>query len=176
MLTSLQVSGVAAPAAHWYAVQIRYRYEKRAAAQLQRKGVETFLPLRSEIHRWSDRRKPVEVPLFPGYAFVRVDQSFAARQGVLQTGGLIGWVSVGREAAVIPAKQIVDLKKLLAQKVPCSLYPFLRVGQRVRIRGGCLDRLEGVLDQRERKSLVISIDCIQRSVAVEVEGYELEMI
>lgn len=165
-----------AGAAQWYAVQIRYRFEKRAAAQLQRNGVEAFLPLRVELRQWSDRRKPIEVPLFPGYAFVRVDQSFALRLQVLHTAGLTRFVRFAGEPVMIPAKQIDDLKKLLAQKVPCSLYPFLKVGERVRVRGGCLDGLEGIIDQREPGNLVISIDCIQKSVAITIEGYELEMI
>jgi transcription antitermination factor NusG len=160
----------------WYAIQVRYRFEKQVASQLQSKGLETYLPLLAEIHHWSDRRQPVDVPLFPGYAFVRVDRSSGARLGVLHTGGIIGFVSFGNELVAIPVKQIDDLKMLLAQKVPCSLYPFLRVGQRVRIRGGCLDGLEGILDQHQEKNLVIAIECIERSVAIKIEGYELELI
>jgi transcription antitermination factor NusG len=160
----------------WYAIQIRYRFEKRVATQLTNKGVETFLPLLGEIHRWSDRRKPVNVPLFPGYAFVRVDRSPSVRLGVLHTAGIIGFISFGSEVVAVPGKQIEDLRMLLSQKVPCSLYPFLKVGQRVRLRGGCLDGLEGILDQHEEKNLVISIECIQRSVAIKIEGYELELI
>ncbi len=160
----------------WYAIQTRHRLEKRVATQLKNKGVETFLPLLAEIHRWSDRRKPVDVPLFPGYAFVRVDQSSVARLGVLHTGGVIGFVSFGSEAPPVPAKQIEDLQTLLSRKVPCSLHPFLKVGQRVRIRGGCLEGLEGILDQRGEKNLVISLESIQRSVAIRIEGYELELI
>lgn len=161
---------------HWYAIQIRHRYEKRAASQLRNKSVETFLPLRAEIHQWTDRRKPIDVPLFPGYAFVRVDRSSDARLGVLNTGGVIGFVTFGSEALAVPAKQVEDLQKLLSEKVPCSLYPFLKVGQRVRIRGGCLNGLEGILDQRDPKRLVISIECIERSVAIAIAGYELELI
>lgn len=161
---------------HWYAIHIRHRYEKRAASQLHNKSVETFLPLRAEIHQWSDRRKPVDIPLFPGYAFVRVDRSSSARLGVLNTGGVIGFVTFGSEVFPVPAKQVEDLQRLLSEKVPCSLYPFLKVGKRVRIRGGCLNGLEGILDQRDPKRLVISIDCIERSVAIAIAGYELELV
>lgn len=59
----------------WYAIHIRYRFEKKAVQQLQEKSIETFLPLRTEIHPWSDRHKEIRVPLFPGYAFVHIDQS-----------------------------------------------------------------------------------------------------
>jgi transcription antitermination factor NusG len=98
------------------------------------------------------------------------------RMELLHTEGVIGLISFGGEAIPIPAKQIDDLQKLLSQKVPCSLHAFLKAGQHVRIRGGCLDGLEGILEQQGDKNLVISIESIQRAVALTIEGYELEMI
>jgi transcription antitermination factor NusG len=163
-------------AAQWYAIQTRYRFERRVAAQLQNKEVETFLPLLEEIHRWSDRQKSVEVPLFSGYVFVRLFPSSASRLSVVRTEGVMGFVTFRGDATPIPSKQIEDLQRLLSQKVPCSLHAFLKIGQRVRIRGGCLDGLEGILEQSGRKHLVISIECIQRSVAIQIEGYELELV
>jgi transcription antitermination factor NusG len=87
----------------------------------------------------------------------------------------MGFVNAHGAASPIPARQVDDLRRLLAQKVPCALRAFLEVGQRVRIRGGCLDGLEGILAQSSQKTLVISVECIQRSVAVTIEGYELEL-
>ncbi len=159
----------------WFAIQTRYRFEKKVAAQLSQKRVEVYLPLRMETHAWSDRQKPVSIPLFPGYAFVNLDPSRDSRQAVLQTSGLIGFVSFGGKDAAVPQKQIEDLQLLLQQKVSFSLYPFVHAGQRVRIRGGCLQGLEGVLMQNEKKKLVISIESIQRSLAVELQGYELDL-
>lgn len=163
-------------AAQWYAIQTRYRFERRIAAQLQNKEVETFLPLLEEIHRWSDRLKSVDVPLFSGYVFVRLYPSSASRLKVVRTEGVISFVTFGGGATPIPSKQIEDLQRLLSQKVSCSLHAFLKIGQRVRIRGGCLDGLEGILKQSGQKKLVISIECIQRSVAIQIEGYELELV
>ncbi|MBZ5650149.1 MAG: UpxY family transcription antiterminator [Acidobacteriia bacterium] len=160
----------------WYVVQTRYRFESKVAAQLRGKGVETFLPLVNESHRWSDRQKTVSLPLFSGYVFVRLQPSAPWRTRVLRTEGVMGFVQVHGDASPIPSRQIDDLRRLLAQKLPCALHAFLRVGQRVRIRGGCLDGLEGVLAQSSRKTLVISIGCIERSVAVTIEGYELELV
>lgn len=162
----------------WYAVQTRYRFETRIAAQLQSKGIETFLPLLNETHRWSDRQKSVSLPLFSGYVFVRLTSSTPIRTSVLRTQGVIGFVSANShgDASPIPAGQIDDLRRLLMQKVPCALRAFLKVGQRVRIRGGCLDGLEGILGQGSQKTLVISVECIQRSVTVTIEGYELELV
>jgi transcription antitermination factor NusG len=159
----------------WFALQTRYRFEKKVAAQLNQKSLEAYLPLRMENHAWSDRRKSVAIPLFPGYVFVNIDLSRNARQAVLQTAGLIGFVSFGGKAEAVPRKQIEDLQLLLQKKVSFSLYPFVEVGQRVRIRGGCLHGLEGVLMQREKKKLVISIESIQRSLAIELQGYELDL-
>ncbi len=95
---------------------------------------------------------------------------------LLHTEGVIGLINVRGVAPPIPAKQIDDLQKLLSQKIPCALHAFVKVGQKVRIRGGCLDGLEGTLEQRGEKNLVISIESIQRAVAITIEGYELEMV
>ncbi len=165
-------SGVRLP--EWFALQTRYRFEKRVAEQLEAKGMEVFLPLRRENHQWSDRRKVVTIPLFPGYGFVRVEQAMDARRAVLKTVGLMGFVNFRGTAAAVPTKQINDLRLLLSEKVPFSLYPFVQVGRRVRIRGGCLNGVEGVLAQ-EKGKLVISIDSIQRSLAIEIQGYELDL-
>ncbi len=160
----------------WYVVQTRYRLETRIAAQLQRKGIETFLPLIHETHRWSDRQKIISLPLFSGYVFVRLSSPAPAPASLLRTEGVMGFVKVHGDASLIPSRQIDDLRRMLAQKLPCVLCAFLKVGQRVRIRGGCLDGLEGILAQNGQKKLVISIECIQRSLAVTIEGYDLELV
>lgn len=159
----------------WFAVETRHRFERRVVHQLSRIGIETFLPERTEIRSWSDRKKRVAIPLFAGYTFVRLDRSRKTRLRVLQTAGVIGLVSTSGEPVPVPREQLEQLRRLLRQKVPCSLQPFLRTGQRVRIRGGSLDGVEGILMDSGAKSLVISIDCLQRSVAVRIEGYELEL-
>jgi transcription antitermination factor NusG len=160
----------------WYSIQTRYRFERKVTAQLQHKGLQTFLPLLEEFRRWSDRRQPVYIPLFSGYTFARFELCAGVRLELLHTEGVIGLISCRGVAIPIPAKQIDDLQMLLSQKAPCSLHAFLKVGQRVRIRGGCLDGLEGILDERGEKNLVISIESIQRAVAITIEGYELELI
>jgi transcription antitermination factor NusG len=160
----------------WYSIQTRYRFERKVTAQLQHKGLQTFLPLLEEFHRWSDRRQSIHIPLFSGYTFAYFNLCSGLRIDILHTEGVIGIISVRGLPIPIPSQQIEDLQKLLAQKVPCSLHAFLKVGQAVRIRGGCLDGLEGILEQRGDKNLVISIESIQRSVAITIEGYELELI
>jgi transcription antitermination factor NusG len=161
----------------WYAVCSRSRHEKIAATALANSGVITFLPLVSEMRSWSDRRKLVEVPLFPGYLFVRIPNSAEARLCVLKISGVVQFV--GNRTGVVPIedKEINDVRMVLEQKISCSPYPFLNVGQRVRIRGGSLDGVEGVLVKRASTSkLVISVELIQRSLALEVHNFDIEAI
>lgn len=160
----------------WFAIQTRFRFEKRVAAQLSRKGCEIYLPLRTERHPWSDRQKNVTIPLFPGYAFVQMDWSAAERRRVLETAGLIGFVSFGSFVAPVPRQQIESLQLLLKENTAFSVHPFVKAGQRVRVRGGSLDGLEGIFLQGDHGKLLISIETIQRSVAIEIRGYELELI
>jgi transcription termination/antitermination protein NusG len=162
-------------AAHWYAIQTKYRVEKRVTTELSKKGFDTFAPVLQEIHRWSDRSKRINIPLFSGYLFVHTNLSRETRTRVLRTPGVLRFVEFAGAAAPVPSKQIEDLQALLQDNIACSLHAFLKVGRRVRIRGGCLDGMEGILEHTGEKKLVISIDCIERSVAVQIEGYELEL-
>jgi len=161
----------------WYAVQMRRRFEKKAAAQLRNKGIVTFLPLLKESHRWSDRCQVVEKPLFPGYGFVQLPASPNLRLRVLQTVGVTGFVMMNGAPIPVPEQQVEDVRLLLANEIACRAYPFLKVGQKVRVRGGCLDGLEGILiSENKDHSLVISIESIQRSVALRIDGYDVEAV
>ena len=159
----------------WYAIQTRCRFEKKVATQLQNKGIATYLPLVKQIHRWSDRRQVVEQPLFPGYGFVRFHDSPARRLRVLQTAGVNGFVMMNGFPVPVPEQQLEDVRLLLANEIACRAYPFLKAGQRVRIRGGCLDGLEGIyVAPGTGKKLVISIVPMQKSIAVSIDDYDFE--
>jgi transcription antitermination factor NusG len=160
----------------WYAVHTMARHEKRVAKQLLESGVPTFLPLMQQIHKWSDRRAKVEVPLFSCYAFVRIIQTTAQRLKVLRTPGVNGFVGSERVGTPIPNEEIEYLQKAVREKIPLAVHPFLTAGKRVRIRGGALDGVEGILVGRAGdKSLVVSVELLQRSVSIRVEGYHLEL-
>jgi transcription antitermination factor NusG len=162
---------------HWYAVRTRAHHEKKATTQLEDRGITTFLPLIAQKHRWSDRNKTVQLPLFSCYTFVRIAVCREQRLITLQTPGVLGFVGIGGVAFPIPDKEIEDIQTLLAQNVTCALHPFVRVGQKVRIRGGCLDGVEGLLVAKNSdRSLVVSIELIQRSVAVRIDGYDVEPV
>jgi transcriptional antiterminator NusG len=162
---------------YWYAVSSRSRHETMVATALTNTGVTTFLPLVSEMHSWSDRRKLVDVPLFPGYVFVQIPNSAEAKLRVLKTSGVVQFVGNRKGAVPIQDKEISDVRAVLEQKIGCSPYPFLQLGQRVRIRGGSLDSIEGILVGRDSASkLVISIELIQRSLAVRVYNFDVEAV
>ena len=174
---SLPISEIVQPEPSWYALQTYARSEKKVVMQLQGKGVETFLPISKEIHRWSDRRKTVELALLPGYVFVRAVLTLQTRLNVLQTYGVNSFVTFGGEVPPIPDQQIAELRLLSENNINCSQTPFINIGQRVRVRGGCLEGLQGILVSRHgEKVLVLSIDSIQRSIAIEIGEYKLEPI
>jgi len=140
-------------------------------------GVTTFLPLVTEIHRWSDRHKSVDVPLFPGYVFVQIPAEREAQLRVLKTSGVVQFVGNQQGAVPIPDQEIASVHSVLEEKVDCAPYPFLQLGQRVRIRGGSLDGIEGILVRRDSAcNLVISIELIQRSLAVSVCNFDVEPV
>jgi len=177
MLNWAQNGEVAMANPSWFAIQTRSRHEKKVADEIQQKGISSFLPLVTRLHRWSDRQKEVQLPLFPGYVFVRTPPSDKVRISVLQTPGVARFVGSQGHGTPIPDKQIEDIRSILDKNVPFELYPFIEINQRVRIRGGALDGVEGTLVAKNLdQSLVVSIDLIQRSVLVRVTGYELEKV
>ena len=161
----------------WFAVQTRARHEKVVAQRLTEKGIDTFLPLVRQLHRWSDRQKTVELPLFGCYVFVKLAPGNQERQRVLMVDGTLKLVGTMGEGTSIPDEQIDAIRTLVEQGLPYSSHPFLKIGQRVRIRSGALNGVEGVLVSRSgERSLIISLDAIQRSLAVRIEGYDVEPI
>jgi transcription antitermination factor NusG len=162
---------------HWYAIHTMARHEKRIAQQLQEKRVFTFLPLVQQIHRWSDRWSKVEVPLFSCYAFVRITQTAEERMNVLRTPGVHGFVGNERQGTPIPDQQIENIQKAIRERIPCAVHPFISAGQRVRIRSGSLDGVEGILMcQGGGQSVVVSVELLRRSVSIRVEGYDIELV
>jgi transcriptional antiterminator NusG len=167
----------ATEADNWYALHTRARHEKMVTQRLVERGVETFLPIVSEVRRWSDRKKTVQLPLFGCYVFARFAPNRAERLRVLRVDGVLGLVGARGEGSPIPDEQIDAVRALISGELPWSSHPFLEIGQRVRIRSGALDGVEGILVARNGdRTLVISVNAIQRSLAVRVEGYEVEPV
>jgi transcription antitermination factor NusG len=161
----------------WFAVRTRPRHEKKVELVLQEKGIQAFLPLFGAKHQWSDRRRIVHSPLFPGYVFTRIVEATDAHVSVLRTAGVIAFVGVRGKGLAIPNGQIEAVQAILDGGISFTPHPFLHVGQRVRIRGGCLDGLEGILHAKNGdQSLIVSVAMIQRAIAIRVAGYQVEPI
>ena len=161
----------------WYAIHTRSQHEKSVSAQLQDQGITTFLPLITELHRWSDRRKRVQLPLFSCYTFLHMPLVPELWAKVLRVGGVLGFVGVRGQGVPIPKGQIESIRTLLGISAPYTLCPFLKVGQHVRVRGGSLDGIEGILVSRNGdRTLVISVEPIQRSLALQLGEYQVEPI
>src|ERR1700723_396968 len=170
-------AGVEARAESWYALHTRSRTKKLVAQRLAEGGVTPFLPMVTEVRRWSARKKSVQLPLFGCYMFARFVPSRTDRLRVLGIDGVLRLVGARGEGSPIPDEQVDAVRRLVESEMPWASHPFLKVGQRVRIRSGALDGLEGILVSRNGdNTLVISVDAIQRSLSVRVEGYAVEAL
>jgi transcription antitermination factor NusG len=152
---------------HWYAVYTNSNHERRIAEHLSARAVEYFLPLYESVRRWKDRRVTLQIPLFPNYIFVYT--ALRDRLRVLQIPGVVNLVGVNGTPSVICAEEIRALRKGLELGIRAEPYPYLSVGRHVRVVGGPLAGVEGVLlERKNRTRVVISLGAIRRSVAVEI--------
>jgi len=174
---SLPITPVTESDARWYAIRTRSRHEKVAARELDAQGIPVFLPVVTSVRQWSDRRTQVELPLFPGYAFVRVSYFSGDRVRVLRATGVVSFVGQTAVGTSIPDEQIETIRTILIRRVPVKDHPFLDVGQRVRVRNGSLSGVEGILlAVKGSRSLVISVEPIQRSLCISLDDYDVETI
>ena len=151
----------------WFALRTKPRAEKAVAEALRAKGYEEFLPLHFERRRWSDRVASVEVPLFPSYLFCRFD--VRQRLPILTTPGVMLVVGAAKQPEPVDETEIASLQALVASRLPLQAWPYLHIGQRIRIIGGPLAGAEGILQSvKSRNRLVVSVTLLQRSVAVEI--------
>jgi transcription antitermination factor NusG len=153
----------------WFALQVRSQRENHVADQLSAKGYELFLPLYSSRKRWSDRVKKVEEPLFPGYLFCRFDPY--DRLPILKTPWLLQIVGFNHTPSPVDDEEISAVRRLIASGAAAEPWPFIAIGERVRIESGPLRGVVGVLTQlKGNHKLVVSITLLQRSVAVEIDS------
>jgi transcription antitermination factor NusG len=157
----------------WYAVYTSANHEKKAAAEISRRGVESFLPVYRTFRRWSDRRVELELPLFQSYVFVHL--SLSDRLKVLQVPGVVRLVGFGGLPAPLPDDQMQALRAGLNGQLRAEPHPFLTAGRRVRLRDGPLMGMQGILLRRKGKfRVVISIGLIQRALSVDVDVADVE--
>jgi transcription antitermination factor NusG len=159
---------------NWYALYTCPRHEKCVAQQIEQRSISCFLPLYRSVRRWKDRRKELELALFPGYVFVRL--ALKDRLRVLQLPSAVRLVSFNGQPAALPEAEIDQLRERLARG-SVEPHPYLRVGRRVRVCGGPMQGLEGIIVRRkDRCRVVFSLDLIMRSVAVEVDESDVEPV
>jgi transcription antitermination factor NusG len=153
---------------NWYALRVRSRHEKQVSTALRLKGYEEFLPLYRSRNKWADRYKTVDLPLLSGYVFCRIDP--LDMLPALVTPGVIDTVRVGKKAAVLEEAEIARLQSLASSALNFQPWPYLQVGDRVRVRDGPMSGIEGIMIQMKNSlRVVLSVDLLQRSVAIEID-------
>ena len=167
----------------WYAVYTRSRHEQQASLRLAEKSIETFFPRIEVWSQWKDRRKRIQKPLFAGYLFVHTEMDPYRRIEILETNGVVKILGAHNEGPLpIPDSQIDSIRRILTADVAFSYHPYLNVGDRVRVVAGPLAGAEGILlGHRSRKSgsssgvkLVVSVDLLNRAIAVEIDATLVE--
>jgi transcription antitermination factor NusG len=156
------------PSLPWFALQVRTRKESLVSAHLQAQGYECLLPIYKSSRKWSDRVKEVEQPLFPGYLFCRFE--FENRRPLVVTPGVLQIVGIGKTATPIADAEIAAVQLAQASGLPTQPWPYIEVGERVRVNYGTLSGLEGILiNFKGNHRVVLSVTLLQRSVAMEVD-------
>lgn len=167
------VTTVSGGAEHWFAAYTNANHEKKVSHQLQRKMISHYLPIYRSVRRWKDRKVNLEMPLFPGYVFVRI--ALHDRSEVLRIPGVACLVSFNGMPAEIPAGEIEALRASLNRGLRAEPHPYLTAGRKVILQSGPLAGLTGIVLRRKNgKSLIISLSLIQRAIAVELDEADLE--
>jgi transcription antitermination factor NusG len=156
----------------WYAAYTCANHEKCVAGQLEQRTVEHFLPLYESVRRWKDRRVRLQLPLFPGYVFVRT--ALRDRLQILEIPGVVRLVGFNGTPTAMPDDEMEALRDGLSRQLRTEPHPYLTVGRRVRIIGGPFQGLEGILlRKRGNFRVVLSLDLIQRSIVVDVDASDV---
>lgn len=159
----------------WMALYTRHQHEKSVAQLLAGKGIEAFLPLYDTAHRWKDRIKHLSLPLFPNYVFVF--SGLLERGAILSTPGIYDFVRISGLPAVIPSEQIEAVRRVVEGGLQAEPHPFLKSGDRVRVKSGPLEGVEGILVRKKGfYRLILSVELLVRSISVEVEVADVERL
>lgn len=168
------VNGLSYSSKEWYAVYTVVRHEKVVSTALTENNIESFLPLVEVTSQWKDRKKRVLMPLFPGYLFVNI--RLQERWNVLNTRGVVKVLGVNGNPVPVPVEQIDAINKLLENRLKYEPYSYFATGKEVVVTNGPLQGIRGkIVDKRGGCRLVLSVDIIQRSVAVEVDIRDVEI-
>jgi transcription antitermination factor NusG len=156
----------------WYALRTRSRHEKVVRDQLVHQGIEPLLPTVKRLSQWKDRKKEVEVPLFSGYCFVRLEWN--QRLPVLKTTGVVDIVGGGHRPEPIPDEEITSLQTLMTSVLPYDPHPYLQEGMLVEVIRGPLQGIRGILLRKDKRHrLVLGVRLIQQAAAVEIDTADI---
>lgn len=162
---------------NWYAVYTKSRREKVVQTFLQENQIECYLPLQKVLKQWSDRKKWVEEPLIRGYIFVNIanDREYLE---VLQTDGVVKFITFEGKAAVIPEKQINNIKLLLASEEELEVVPDnIEPGSDIVVHAGPLKGLEGsLIEWRGKHRVKVELETIGQSILVEIPAVYLRKV
>jgi len=171
--TASQLQLVTRP--EWYAAYTHARHEKKVAQQLEERGIEHFLPVYRSVRLWKDRRKELDLVLFPGYVFTCIDRVDKLR--VLQLPGVVRFVSFNGQPTPLARADLEALRNALQQGVRAEHHPYLTAGRRVKVVRGPLTGATGILLRLKTNCrIVISIEAIMRSVSVEIDESDIEAV
>jgi transcription termination/antitermination protein NusG len=172
-MTELSANGSNPVPREWWAVYTRHQHEKTVAENFSSSGLEVFLPLHSVVRQWKDRKKHLSLPLFPCYVFLRGESG--RRVQVLSTPGVHSIVTIAGRPAAVPEVEIEAIRRAVESPLLVEPHPFLRRGDRVRIKSGPLADIEGILIRRKSSyRLILSAELLQKSIAVEVDAFSVE--
>ena len=161
---------------YWYAIYVRSRHEKKVHQLLLEKGVESSLPLIKTTRKWSDRKKKVEVPLFRGYVFVKIDIG-KDKQNILQTHGVVKFIGIRNKPSKIPGEQIHWIHMMVEEPNTVQNEKEIPVGQKVRVTAGPFKGVEGVAMRAGNQSrLVVVIESIMHAVSIDINPNYLDEI
>jgi transcription antitermination factor NusG len=160
----------------WHALYTKGRHEKFVHSELLKRSIESFLPIRKIKRRWSDRTVSVEEPLFKSYVFVKIDEPHFL--DALKVNGVLCFVRAGLRPVSVEEGVIGCLKRIVEEEIAMDPFPYLNTGDRIRVRGGLFQGVEGYVLRKDEKRcrLVISIDAIRASISVEVDSYLVEKV
>jgi transcription antitermination factor NusG len=163
---------------YWYVVHVRSRHEFKVLGRLTKAGIDAFLPVVERLNKWKDRKKLVNFPLFPGYLFVHIHKIYDTMLAILKTPGVVRFIGIiPGEPEPVPEEQIISLKRIIESKESIDPYPYLKEGQRVRIRKGPLTGVEGILVEKAgQHSLVLSVDILRQAVSIKIDASDVESI
>ncbi|HMK43667.1 MAG TPA: UpxY family transcription antiterminator [Dissulfurispiraceae bacterium] len=163
---------------NWYAIHVRSRHEFNVTDRLAKSGIGSFLPIVERLRQWKDRKRLVSFPLFPGYLFVNIHADNEEKLAVLKTPGVVKFIGqTPGEPEPVPDEVVLSLKRLVESKEAIDPYPYLKEGNRVRIRSGALAGVEGILVERQgMHHLVLSVDILRQGVAIKIEASTVEAL